>query len=806
MYFKIFINIVKVLFTASCIIFSVAGLYLLSQKPDLPFKTTYEYNHVIVSDNFSCVIKSGSVINKIDGIDILGDSFIEPYLDRKSAGDEVEIGVNGLTEKVKLVHAYDDKMFLIISIMVASSMFLFGIFLIVKKPEDVHAVILFLMFNLFALAVCSSPGKIPEGTLVIAMAVRIIHNFAYLYGVALLLHFALIFPAVRYRHKNIFLTLSYLFFTAFCLLIINSEIGRIQSITNETAAAYHLDWNILLIALMICTIVSTVLFFLSFFRHSYEDKKKVQWILFGIIFGVMPYIILWQVPFLLNQPVILREEYAFGFMILIPLTFTIGIVKQHLFDIEIIFRRSLIYSILTFAIFGIYMLTIFILSNIFVGLVGNAQVFFSFIAAIFISVFINPLRIIIQKYVNKIFYREKYDFNKSVNDFISKVKDYSTISGLSSGVLTELNIIIPSLWSAFLVKSESGFYLKMTHSVNVHNDLKENLSALSGELRKIHEYDFLDAEVKETEMPGIHGLMKKLRIGLIVPLKLEKDAVIGYILFGKKLSGLRFSDADIMLINTVSSAITLALNKLNVQEILLSREIEKEELEKINRMKSDFVSNVSHELKTPLTSIQMFVDTLIDRPELPPAKKEEYLRVISGEGERLHRLINSLLDFSRFERGVKEFTFTEVNVPDIMNYVLNTFQYQFRKYSASVIKKFSVNLPLIKGDPDAIAEVFINLLSNSLKYSKENPVIEISIQSENNSLEVDITDNGIGIPSEYREKIFDKFFRVRQSDNHTGGTGIGLTVVKEIMDAHGAVIRVKSEEGKGTTFKLIFKT
>ncbi|MCU0373310.1 MAG: HAMP domain-containing histidine kinase, partial [Ignavibacteria bacterium] len=180
--------------------------------------------------------------------------------------------------------------------------------------------------------------------------------------------------------------------------------------------------------------------------------------------------------------------------------------------------------------------------------------------------------------------------------------------------------------------------------------------------------------------------------------------------------------------------------------------------------------------------------------------------VISGEGERLHRLINSLLDFSRFERGNKEFSFENVSIPDIMNYVLNTFEYQFRKNSASVSKRFSKDLPLIKGDPDAIAEVFINLLSNALKYSEGNPDIDICIQKGNNLIEVDITDKGIGIPAEYREKIFEKFFRVKQADNHTGGTGIGLTVVKEILEAHGAGIRVESEEGKGTTFKLIFKT
>ena len=806
MYFKIFLNIVKVLFTLSVVIFSAAGLYLLSLKPDLPFTTVFSDSNVVVTADYTEIIKKGSIVQSIEGNEIETDGFLESFLDKKSIGDEVSLIIDGRIQKTALVNAYPDNAFLIISMLVAGSLFLFSLFIAFKKQAGVRGMVLSVMFNLFALAVCTSPGKIPGDAFGLAVSVRTVHTFAYLFGVALLVHFAFVFPSPRFKRKNIWLASVYLFFAVFCILMVKSQYEMMVYVTNGTASAYHKDWDILLSVLMISIIFAAVLFFTSYFRNSSEDKKRIQWILFGMIFGVMPYLVLYTTPSLLNLQPVIKEEYAFGFMFLIPVTFTIGIIRHQLFDIEILFRRSLVYSLLTFAIFGIYTLVVFFLSSIFVNLIGDSQVFFSFIAAVFISVFINPLRQLIQKYVNKIFYREKYDFNTSVNDFISKVIDYPSISDLSSGVLTELNLIIPSEWSAFIIRSESGFNLKLTNSINAGSNLGENISLLSAELKKIHYFDFLTAEDRENESSDIHALMKKMKLRLIVPLKLERDIIIGYLLFGKKLSEMKFSDFDLMLINTVSPAITLALNKLNIQEVLLAREIENEELEKLSKLKSEFVSNVSHELKTPLTSIQMFVDTLIDRPELPVEKKEEYLRVISGEGERLHRLINSLLDFSRFERGNKEFSFIEVSIPDIMNYVLNTFEYQFRKYSASVTRKFSKDIPFIKGDPDAIAEVFINLLSNSLKYSKGNPVIDICIQKGYNSLEVDIADNGIGIPAEYREKIFEKFFRVKQTDNHTGGTGIGLTVVKQIMDAHGAVIQVESEEGKGSTFKLIFKT
>ena len=806
MYFKIFQNIVKVLLVSSVVIFSAEGVYLLSVKPDVPFKSVFSDNNIVVTSDYSDEIKKGSIVRSIDGIEIESDGFLETYLDTKSVGDEVSLLIDGKVQKLVLINAYPDDGFIIISIVVAGSLFLFSLFIIFRKPDDVRGIVLFVMFNLFALAVCTSPGKIPGDEFVLALSVRTVHTFSYLFGVALLIHFAFVFPSTSMKKKNILLAAVYLFFAVFCILMVKAQYEMMLNVTNKTASAYHNAWNILLTVLMLSIIIAGVLFFKSYFSSSLEDKKRIQWVLFGMIFGVMPYLVLFTVPSLLNIQPVIKEEYAFGFMFLIPLTFTIGIIRHHLFDIEILFRRSLVYSLLTFAIFGIYTLLVFFLSRIFVNLIGDSQVFFSLIAAVLISVFINPLRLLIQKYVNKIFYREKYDFNTSVNNFISKVIDYPSISELSSGVLTELNHIIPSEWSGFIVRSESGVNLKLAHSINARSDMGEIFPLLAEELKKIHFFDFLTEDDKEIEFSDIYALMKKMKLSLIVPLKLERNIIIiGYLLFGKKLSGMKFSDSDLMLINTVSSTITLALNKLNIQEILLLREIEKDKLETLNKLKSDFVSNVSHELKTPLTSIQMFVDTMIDRPELPREKKEEYLRIISGEGERLNRLINSLLDFSRFETGAKKYNFQDIKVTDILNYVLNTFEYQFKKTSASISKKFSPGLPYIKGDPDAIAEVFINLLSNSLKYSVVNPVIEISMYQENSSLIVEFTDNGIGIPAEFREKIFDKFFRIQQRDSHTGGTGIGLTVVKSIMDAHDAVILVESEDGRGTTFKLIFK-
>lgn len=803
MYFKIFSNIAKVLFASLVVAFSAAGVYLLSVKPDLPFEYRYEGNLPVISADYGNV-KSNSIIKSIDGIGIVDNSFLEPYLDKKKTGDTVYLLTENMLIPVALGRAYPDNTFIIISLVVAVSMFIFGIFITNRKPMDARATLLFLMFNLFALALCTSPGKIPSDAFILAVSVRTVHAFSYMFGIAMLIHFAFIFPSPRFRRKNLWIVLVYLLFAAFFLLVAVSQHETMLNVVNTTTRFFHALWNIFLAVIALCIALSGLLFFKSYYRNSYEDRRRIQWILLGLIFGVLPYLCFYIIPSLFHLTPVLREEFAFGFMFLIPVTFTIGIIRHHLFDIEIIFRRSLVYSLLTFLVFGIYSLIVFVLSNLFVGFIGNSQILFSFIAAVLISVSVNPLRHLIQNYVNKVFYREKYDFNTFVNGFISKVIDFSTISDLSASVIWELNRVIPSVWSAFIVRSESGLKFRIANSINCTEEFKNSIGELLLALRKNNGLGFILPAEKESANKDIHLFMEKLKAGLILPLKLEKDTVIGYLIFGNKLSGLKFSESDLMLLNTVSSAIALALNKLNIQEILLAREVEKEKLEALDKMKSDFVSNVSHELKTPLTSIQMFIDTLMERTELTEEKKTEYLRVISGESDRLHRLINSLLDFSRFESGLKHFQFEEVKLDEILEYVLVTFEYQFSKHSAAVTKQIGGNLPHIIGDPDAIAEVFINLLSNALKYSRGIPVIGISAFEQNGGICVKISDKGIGIPAEYKERIFEKFFRV-QNNCHTGGMGIGLTVVKEIMEAHNATVSVESEEGKGSVFILNFK-
>jgi len=221
------------------------------------------------------------------------------------------------------------------------------------------------------------------------------------------------------------------------------------------------------------------------------------------------------------------------------------------------------------------------------------------------------------------------------------------------------------------------------------------------------------------------------------------------------------------------------------------------------RMKSDFVSNVSHELKTPLALIRMFSETLeLDRVP-SEEKKHEYYRVISQETERLTHLVNNILNFSRMEAGRKEYHFQNIDVNEIVKEVLHKYRYHLRQHDFQVRTNLSEKLPSIEADRESISEALLNLIDNAIKYSRDKKYVAVTTGIENGSVFLEVEDKGVGIDLKEREKIFEKFYRVSDGLIHnTKGSGLGLALVKNIMDAHGGKIILDSRVGEGSQFRL----
>jgi len=237
------------------------------------------------------------------------------------------------------------------------------------------------------------------------------------------------------------------------------------------------------------------------------------------------------------------------------------------------------------------------------------------------------------------------------------------------------------------------------------------------------------------------------------------------------------------------------------QEILLEHE-EAERLKELNHLKSYFVSSVSHDMKTPLTAIKMFTELLQSKPR-SREETREYLQIIDGESDRLTRLINNVLDFSTIERGIKQYTFSDVDLNTTLRSALAVMNYQFSSAGFCIRQHLHPGDLPVRGDPDALMEAILNVLSNAMKYSPDRKEIEITTFLENGFGGICIRDRGIGIPEKGRERIFEPFFRSSHERTAGEGIGLGLAVVKHAIDAHGGSIRVESREGEGSSFTLL---
>ena len=223
----------------------------------------------------------------------------------------------------------------------------------------------------------------------------------------------------------------------------------------------------------------------------------------------------------------------------------------------------------------------------------------------------------------------------------------------------------------------------------------------------------------------------------------------------------------------------------------------------LTQLRNDLVANVTHELKTPLSSMRLLVDTLLNSQPLHEQTAREYLQLIAQENLRLSRLIDNFLTFSRMERNKYAFGFKEVPAADIVEGAIAAVRERFNVPGCQFKTQIAPDLPAVVADADAMVTAVVNLLDNAYKYSGDEKQITLSARAENGSVCFAVEDNGIGLSPRDTKRIFKRFFQVDQRLSRSGGgCGLGLSIVKFIVTAHHGSVRVESQPGRGSTFTI----
>ncbi len=223
------------------------------------------------------------------------------------------------------------------------------------------------------------------------------------------------------------------------------------------------------------------------------------------------------------------------------------------------------------------------------------------------------------------------------------------------------------------------------------------------------------------------------------------------------------------------------------------------------RIKSSFVSNVSHELKTPIALIRLAVETLEMHRVSSPEQTEKFVRLIGRETRRLNQLVDNILDFARLEAGQRVFKFTDVDLGEVVHETLDSYRLRLEDQGFILTVDVPEHLPPIRGESNAIAQCLLNLLDNAIKYSRTRKEIRVSATVQESEISIAVSDRGIGISPRDQRRVFEKFVRLETGLVHdVKGAGLGLSLVDQIVRAHGGRVEVSSALGEGSTFTLVF--
>ncbi len=545
-----------------------------------------------------------------------------------------------------------------------------------------------------------------------------------------------------------------------------------------------------------------------------EVKAQIQWIILGFVVGLAPFIFLYELPrvvmTLFGNPQgkpILSEDISSLFFIFAPLSFAVAIVRHRMLDIELALNRGVVYSLLSAMTAGIYVLVVLTAQKIFAGGGGASNPLVIAAAVLLAAAAFHPAERRIQDFVDKAFFRRRYDQRQAVLAFAEAARGLSLREDLLACFLDAIRAVIPVEKSgAFVFDRRPDTPAGATASLLRSGDLFD-ADFLLGEACKPGSVlgRPRSAEAASGAGFGFAEALDRAGLELAVPLAAREGTLCGWLGLGRKRSGAKYAAQDLGLLLRLTGELLPNLERIRLQEEVIFERASRQALDELNALKTEFIASVSHELRTPMTSIQGLAEMLRAGRPSDPAKRERFLDLLVAESGRLSRLIHNVLDYGRMEMKAKHYEPRPVAAQAAAAEVVDTLGPAMAEEGV-VLKLEAPDEPLfVLADPDALKQAVLNLVDNAVRYSPADKTVEVSVRDRVSEVEIAVRDHGIGIPAEARDRIFERFFRTAEAARlRPRGAGLGLKIVKHIVDAHGGRIVVESEVGKGSCFRLLF--
>jgi signal transduction histidine kinase len=751
-------------------------------------------------------LASGDVLLEIDQHPIRDRVDLNFELQQRKVGQAVGLTLQKDGETVytslPLTRHYD-WFFLVVNFLAGLLTWIMGVWVFVKKPQG-QVVRLYLFCSLtLSLALLVPRAGYPFGPQQISFVLPSFQMMAYTLLPALFFHFCVIFP----REEEASLKRKPVIYSGYIpavALIGLLELFYWRSISSESLVLFHTYSSLFLVFRIY--LVAYVLLGLFALYQTYkkleflEEKRKIRWIFWGIVVGTFPFLFLHTLPDILLGRSLIPEVVKSLFVLLIPLSFAFSILRYRTMNVDVVINRSLVYSLLTGFILGIYLLVAGLLGDVLHKLTGYQGSLFPILATLVAAVLFTPAKNRIRTLVDKTFYRVRYDYRRAIQQFTRQMDLAFTQDGLCDLLLKRIDLLLAITTSVAFLKEEQAGELRMAASVGLS---PEELNLLEPQKKELAPALWEEGEARGAagstafqEFPLLpqNPVLERFRIQLSFPMT-SKEEPVGLLLLGAKKSGARYSAEDVELVSLMVQEVARAVQNMRMKQRMLSEQLGRKKLEELNQLKTKFISNVSHDLRTPLTAIRFSADNMLKGVYGGVSEENRRnLEMIRDNTLHVSRTIDNLLTLCMSESGKlalnKERLFLSAVVEEACG-MLKSFA---GKKNTRLVKENMEGI-YVRADKHSLLEILLNLLDNAIKYTSKGGVVSVSagLVEGDDLVEISVTDDGVGIAPEHLERIFERFQRA-EPVGITGekGTGIGLDIVRNLVHLHGGDVKVES--------------
>ncbi len=769
---------------------SVFGFAGLLRRPGIPWDALGQSTGVTQPRDRDPDLLPRDIV-KIDGFEVRDhDQDFEFIAAHHRIGDPIEFVVAkdgrdlAVTEQLVPYYAQEGMPYVFLLTGVFGFFIGFGVFIL--RSGDRRARVFYWMCMAFSSAVMISGEWYGVQGRPLRLVPGVLFFFAYTLTPVILLRFVRTFTARERLPGGPLLWIVALLFGGFfsgvlvaSLLLPSIEIFRLRA---------HFVYFRIFFA-VVCVMALVTLYRALRAAPSRERRDQVRWVFYGMVVGLGPFMLFYTLPIVTGWRPLLSEETASAFFAVLPLALAFAILKYKLLDINLIINRSVVYSLLTMVTVGVYLASVEGLKALFSANsrpggkwipVGSA-----FIAAMAFA----PIRSRLQVVVDRAFFRRSYDYRRAVRGFATAAEKAHSASDLLALFSRTLDEALPVERVGAFVPAPGVGSPGLALRSGLDYDAIATLLAAPG----------------DPQSPLHPAALERLGFAHVLPVPLGDNGPSGWVFFGPKKSGLDLTDEDRELLQALTVEMASALRRIRLQEEVIYERASREKLEEVGRLKTEFISSVSHELRTPMTSLQAISELLKSGKVADPSRRDHLLELMAGECGRLGRYLHNVLDFGRIEQDAKRYEIRPIDLRPVVAGVAEVV----RSAAAEEDLDLTVEMPdgpvPAEADPDAVRQALLNLVDNAIKYSAGRKRVAVRLAATANGAEISVRDSGIGITPEDRERVFEAFYRAPEAVRHDPkGVGLGLKIVKHIMDAHGGGIAIEGAPGRGTTFTLKF--